>query len=120
MRHDAEGRGHDREPRAPRVYDDGAGVPQDYTEAVRWYRLAAAQGYASAQGNLGVKYGSGQGVPQDDVEAHMWLNPAAAQSSGANRERLVKGRDAVAERMTPDQIPEAQRLAREWTPTPEP
>jgi TPR repeat protein len=33
------------------VYDTGKGVPQDYTEAVRWYRLAAEQGHASAQYN---------------------------------------------------------------------
>jgi TPR repeat protein len=32
---------------------NGQGVTQDYTEAVRWYKLAAAQGHASAQNNLG-------------------------------------------------------------------
>jgi len=35
-------------------YDTGEGVPQDYAEAVKWYRLAAEQGYAAAQFNLGV------------------------------------------------------------------
>ncbi len=29
------------------MYDNGWGVPQDDVEAVRWYRLAAAQGDAS-------------------------------------------------------------------------
>ena len=28
------------------MYDDGKGVLQDYKEAVKWYRLAAEQGYA--------------------------------------------------------------------------
>ena len=34
-------------------YRDGTGVPQDDAEAVRWYRLAADQGLAGAQRNLG-------------------------------------------------------------------
>ncbi len=49
---------------------------------MRWYRLAADQGNASAQYNLGVMDGNGEGVLQDYVEAHMWFNLAAAQSSG--------------------------------------
>ena len=36
------------------LYDNGWGVPEDDAEAVRWYRLAADQGDASAQYNLGV------------------------------------------------------------------
>ena len=55
-----------------------------------------------------------QGVSQDYVEAHMWFNLAAAQSSDEDREPYVKNRDAVAERMTAEQLAEAQRLAREW------
>jgi TPR repeat protein len=31
------------------MYDDGTGVEQNYFEAVKWYRLAADQGNASAQ-----------------------------------------------------------------------
>ena len=38
------------------MYGAGLGVPQDYAEAVRWYRRAAEQGDASAQNNLGVMY----------------------------------------------------------------
>ena len=36
------------------MYYNGEGVPQDYQEAVSWFRLAAEQGDASAQFNLGV------------------------------------------------------------------
>ena len=102
------------------MYGSGEGVPQDETEAVRWYRLAADQGHAGAQFNLGVSYSSGEGLPQDDVGAHIWFNLAASQSSGDDRETYVKARDAVAARMTSEQITEAQRLAREWKPTVEP
>ena len=31
------------------MYRKGQGVPQDYAEAVKWYRLAADQGDAGAQ-----------------------------------------------------------------------
>ena len=85
----------------------------DYTEAAKWYRLAAEQGNAEAQRNIGVMYAEGQGVPQDYVMAHKWLNLAAAQG-GTTRDTVVKSRDAVAAKMSPEQIAEAQRVAREW------
>ena len=52
------------------MYYSGLGVPQDYTQAVAWYRKAAEQGYAGAQFNLGAMYAKGGGVPQDYVESH--------------------------------------------------
>ncbi|MEO2191509.1 MAG: tetratricopeptide repeat protein, partial [bacterium] len=52
------------------AYFSGAGVPQDYAQAVSWWRKAADQGHAGAQNNLGVAYRYGQGVPQDFVESH--------------------------------------------------
>jgi TPR repeat protein len=51
------------------MYDLGQGVPQDYTEAMKWYRKAADQGYATAQHNLGILYDFGRGVRQDYAEA---------------------------------------------------
>jgi len=57
----------------------GAYVPQNYVEAVRWYRLAAEQGYAPAQLELGEMYYHGQGVAQDYFEAVRWYRMAAEQ-----------------------------------------
>jgi TPR repeat protein len=94
------------------MYSSGQGVPQDYKEAVIWYRKAAEQGYANAQALLGVVYGLGQGVPQDYVESHKWINLAAADEFKGTS----KLRDACAALMTPEQIAEAQKLAREWKP----
>ena len=51
------------------MYDTGVGVAQDAAEAVRWFRLAAEQGDALAQFDLGVMYATGGGVPQDDAAA---------------------------------------------------
>jgi TPR repeat protein len=94
-----------------RMYSNGRGVPEDDAEAVRWHRLAADQGHASGQNNLGVMYVDGRGVPQDYVLAHMWFNLAAA---GSNGDRHINNRDRAAEELTPDDLSEAQRLAREW------
>mgnify|MGYP006240838927 CR=1 FL=1 len=61
------------------MYEKGKGVPQDDKEAARLYRLAAEQGYADAQFNLGVMYNNGNGVPQDYKEAVYWYQLAAEQ-----------------------------------------
>lgn len=98
------------------AYDNGRGVSQDYTMAAKWYRKAADQGHSKAQYNLGFIYGKGQGVPQDYVMAHMWFNLASVGLAGEDRERAVKNRDLTEFLMTPSQIAEAQRLAREWRP----
>ena len=50
----------------------GVGIPKDYAEAMKWYLLAAEQGYAGAQNNLGLVYGNGEGVPKDSAEAVKW------------------------------------------------
>ena len=65
-------------------------------------------------------YATGLGVSQDYVAAHMWYNLAGARSARDQRHTYVGERDSVATRMTPEQIAEAQRLAREWQPTVEP
>jgi TPR repeat protein len=96
------------------MYDRGEGVPQNYREALKWYRKAADQGNAMAQYNIGAMYVSGHGVPQDYVTAHMWFNLSAAQDD----DDAAKNRDVIAQRMTLAQIAEAQKLAREWRPKP--
>ena len=70
------------------MYAKGQGVTQDYTEALRWYRKAAAQGYAAAQNNLGFMYDNGRGVPQDYTEAVRWYSKAAAQGLAAAQSNL--------------------------------
>ncbi len=82
---------------------------------MKWYRLAADQGDADAQTDLGLMYGLGQGVPQDYALAHMWWNIAAAQGDKVAQ----KNRDLAARHMTSDQIAEAERWAREWKPVAE-
>ena len=92
------------------MYDQGKGVPQDdYKAAAQWFRRAAEQGVAKAQYNLGVMYSQGEGVLKDYVHAHMWANIAASEGN----KNAVTLRNLVEKKMTPSQITEAQKLARE-------
>jgi TPR repeat protein len=101
------------------MYAKGQGVPQDDGMAASWYRKAAEQGNAAAQANLGGLYFNGQGVPRDYVQAYKWLNLAVSRSDASeksNFEVAIYARDEAMKRMTPAQIAEAQKLAREWKP----
>ena len=70
------------------MYHDGQGVPQDYVEAVAWYRKAADQGDAEAQYNLGVMYENGEGIPQDYAQALTWYRKAADQGNAKRNNNL--------------------------------
>ncbi|MBL8660682.1 MAG: sel1 repeat family protein [Rhodospirillales bacterium] len=94
------------------MYFKGEGVPKDHREAARWYRMAAEQGYANAQVNLGASYFAGSGLPKDYVQAYMWFNLASSQGFEGASER----REIVAQFMTPAQIAQAQALSRNWKP----
>ena len=88
------------------------GGQQDYKMAVYYLRLAANQGNDLAQRRLGQMYERGEGVQQDYVKAYMWYSLGSANGVEAG----ARLRDALAKRMEPDQIAEAQKLAREWKP----
>ena len=101
------------------LYREGLGVLRNDAAAAQWFRRAADQGDASGQFLLAAFYAAGRGVVQDDVAASMWLHLAVARAVGEARARYVAASAALAARMTPDQLAEAQRRAEEWTPTPE-
>ena len=94
------------------LYFNGEGVPKDYQQALRWFRLAADQGEAVAQTKIAIMYDDGQGVPHDIVQAYKWYSLAATNGDKPAAEL----RDTTAKQMTPAQIAEAQKLAREWKP----
>jgi uncharacterized protein len=98
------------------MYENGRGEPQDYALAAMWYRKAADHGNTTAQKNLGRFYENGRGVPQDYVLAHMWFNLAASGFTifTETHDEAVSARDELTAKMTPSQIAEAQRMAREW------
>jgi TPR repeat protein len=55
---------------------------------VKWYTLAAEQGYATAQNNLGLMYDLGQGVPVSDKTAVKWYTLAAKQGYANAQDNL--------------------------------
>ena len=93
-------------------YENGDGVPRDYTKARQWYEKAAVQGDAKAQLYLGLQSAFGQGGPVDLAQAHMWYSLAA----GNGHAGAAVYRDELARQMTPAQIAEARKRAREWKP----
>ena len=91
------------------MHENGTGVVQDFKKSVGWYRMAAEQGYVKAQFNLALMYEEGKWVKQDYILAHMWYNLAAKNGDKFG----TLSRDIVADQMTPAQISEAQKLAKE-------
>ena len=91
------------------MHENGTGVVQDFKKSVGWYRMAAEQGYVKAQFNLALMYEGGKWVKRDYVLAHMWYNLAAKNGDKFG----TLSRDIVANQMTPAQISEAQKLAKE-------
>jgi TPR repeat protein len=95
-------------------YRDGWGGPPNYPESLKWLRKAAGQGHTAAMGALAIAYRNGEGVPEDIVRAHMWYNLQNSLSTKAYEQNIAKQmRDRMAAQMTPQQIEEAQKLARE-------
>ena len=93
-------------------YENGDGVPRDYAKARQWYEKAAAQGDAKAQLYLGMQSSFGQGGPVDLVQAYMWYSLAA----GNGNAHAPGYRNDLTRQMTPAQIAEAHKRAREWKP----
>jgi TPR repeat protein len=127
------------------LYFSGRGVPKKHAEAAQWYRKAADQGDATAQSRLSILFLKGLGVPQNNAEAVKWMVEAAYRGSATAQRHLgslflvrgrnyvtahlwfalsaargdrqaARARDLLAARMTPEQLAEAQQLAREWQP----
>jgi TPR repeat protein len=106
---------------AGHAYFEGWGRAPDLGQSVKWYRRAADQGDPEGQAQLGAMLENGFGAPQDYVEAMKWSILAAKRypdSETESRRLAAVNRDRQAEHLDSGQIAEAQRRAREWTPTP--
>ncbi len=98
------------------MYEYGRGVPQNYVTAVYWYQHAAEQGDPDGQFQFGLMYEKGHGVPQSDTLAYMWLNLATGHAAPRVRDYFAHIRDAVANKLTPAQMGDAQWLALNFVP----
>ena len=66
---------------------------RNFTEAVKWYQMAATQvaaarGVAESQFHLGLAYHNGDGVNQDAKEAAKWYQKAAVQGNASAQNSL--------------------------------
>ena len=93
------------------LYENGLGVPQSYDVAAELYVGAAERGDPTGQHLLGLMYDKGHGVSQDFVLAYKWLNLAAARTRGWQRQAYAQLRDAVASKLSKNEIVAGQRLA---------
>ncbi len=98
------------------LYEHGFGEPQIYSVAADLYMHGAVQGDPFSQAMLGLMYDKGHGVPLNFVLAYTWLNLATAHTSGSQRDAYARFRDAVASKMSTNEINEAQYLISSWPP----
>jgi uncharacterized protein len=91
------------------IYAQGKLVPQDLAEALKWLRRAAEQNNPEAQSKLALMYALGQGTGRDTLQAHAWWNIAAGNGDPDARGNI----DKLEKEMTPQQMNQAVRLARE-------
>jgi TPR repeat protein len=71
-----------------RTYRLGTGLLRDYTQAAKWYALAAAQGLGAAQFELGYLYENAKGVPRDYRRAADLYRAAADQGNATAANNL--------------------------------
>ncbi|WP_449257970.1 tetratricopeptide repeat protein [Chlorobium limicola] len=73
-----------------RMFAEGKGTLQDFTEAAVEYRSAAEQGHCEAMFALGELYYLGKGVSQDDEKAAFWFRRAAEAGSLEAEQALAR------------------------------
>jgi TPR repeat protein len=91
----------------------GQGVPRNPSAAAEWYRRSADQDNMLAQLRLAFLYRHGEGVPKDLIRAYLWASLAARQKSHVQKIAQTL-QETLSKSMTPAQIGEAKRLAKEW------
>lgn len=87
-------------------------MAQDYTQAFRWYTLAANQGNSQAQLNVSVMYGVGESTKTDLVTAYMWAILAGA----GGEQKAASLQASLAKQMQPGQIAKAKQRATQFKP----
>ncbi|MDE1153754.1 MAG: ankyrin repeat domain-containing protein [Micavibrio sp.] len=96
---------------------DGHEISANRDEALKWYKLAANQGYQDAQEKLARIYEYREGVAQDWQEAYFWASLATLGTGG---HKLPNNQNfALAEapkHITPEQKLAVETRVREWRP----
>jgi TPR repeat protein len=96
--------------------DNGHLVEADQLQAVKWLSAAAAQGLPRAQLKLAEIYANAPDISGSHTTACGWFLLAATGLRGIHLHEARSGYARIAARLTPAQIAEAQRFARDWRP----
>lgn len=96
------------------LHADGFNGQPDFESAARWFRAAAALGLADSQYNLGILHVRGLGVPQNFTEAYKWF----AIVAGRGDKDAATRRDAIAAKLTPQDLAAARLAAQTWKAKP--
>ena len=90
-------------------------VPQDLARARSWFLRGAQMGNSASMYNIGVLYTRGQGLVQDDIEAFKWFELAADVGVGEERDKALRARTLLAERLTPVEVSWAEGRVKDWS-----
>jgi TPR repeat protein len=90
-------------------------VSQDFSIARSWFLRGAELGNSASMYNLGVLHAYGRGVVQDEIEAFKWLDLAADTGVGEERDRALRARTLLAERLTPVEVSWAEGRVGDWS-----
>ena len=97
------------------VDDNGYAVQGNRPQAVRWLLAAAEQGLPRAQIKLAEVYADGPDIRGSHTTACGWFLLAAMGLHGVHLHDARSGYERIASHLTPAQIAEARRFARDWT-----
>lgn len=84
-------------------------IDKNYSQAAKWWQMAAEHGCIYVAYELGVMYEEGKGVARNHVTAYMWYSLVADVIPDAEKKK-----ESLKTTMTADQITEAQRYAAGW------
>jgi uncharacterized protein len=99
------------------IYHYGLAGAKNFSNADKYYRLAAHQENADGMIGLAVMNALGQGVAVNMTEAYKWLLLARDRlPNGRDRDRVVGALDSFRESMTQDEIETAEGRANSWAP----
>jgi TPR repeat protein len=96
--------------------DNGYAVEGNRPQAIKWLLAAAEQGLPRAQIELAEMYADTPEISGRHAAACGWFLLAAQGLGGIHLQRAQSGYERIAAHLTPAQIAEAKRFARNWTP----
>lgn len=97
--------------------DNGYVVEGNRPQAVRWLLAAAEQGLSRAQVKLAELYADAPDISGRHAIACGWFLLAATGLRGIHLHKARSGYERIASHLTPAQIADVRRFARDWTPT---